>query len=341
MSFQLMKERIKQSGPTIYHEQVKDAQDILAYGFCDDVSYNPNIVLYDSNDKIPIKIYDIKSSASYGITAKFLAMHNKPVELGQLLYDTTKNEYWLCVESFNVSNIHNEGKLGKCHRFLKWQDKNGIIKEIPAIITTASKYNNGENGTEVVYIGSDQLMIFMPLNKDTIKLDRNAKLLIDENKENPTIYRITRIDTALYTYMGKGVISIIATECQYEPTKKELQLGVCNYVEMESLATPPPLDYTDDLDLSAKILGNSQLKIGIPRTYFVTFTDKNGDDINWNYVNFTWNIISDFQIQSEQADNWIKILFDDDSLIGESFILQILTDNKCIAEIKNYIIDVF
>jgi len=221
-----MKERIKQSGVTLYHEQIKDAQDILKYGFCDDVSYNPNIVSYNSNNEIPIKIYDQKFSASYGVTAKYLTMHNNFIELGQLLYDNKKKEYWMCIESYEVSGIHNEGKLGKCNRFLKWQDKYGSIKEIPAIITTASKYNNGENGTEIVYIGSDQLMIFLPLNQDTIQLDRNINFLIDENKNNPTVYRITRVDTTLYTYMGKGFISIIVTESQYKPSQKEIEIGI-------------------------------------------------------------------------------------------------------------------
>ncbi|KAI4445117.1 hypothetical protein C823_007624 [Eubacterium plexicaudatum ASF492] len=90
MSFELMKKRIMQSGTTLYNEQIKDAQDILKYGFYDDVSYNPNIVSYNSNNEIPIKIYDQKFSASYGVTAKYLTMHNNFIELGQLLYDNKK-----------------------------------------------------------------------------------------------------------------------------------------------------------------------------------------------------------------------------------------------------------
>ena len=158
MSLLLMKERIKQSGSTLYDEQIKDAQDILAYGFQDDVSYNPNIVTYQTNNKVPIKIYDQKYSASYGSTAKFLSPHNYPIELGQLLYDTKKDNYWLCIETYDVSGIHCEGKLGKCGRLLKWQDENRAIKETPVIVTSASKYNNGEDGSYVVQLGSDQLL---------------------------------------------------------------------------------------------------------------------------------------------------------------------------------------
>lgn len=341
MSFELMKKRIMQSGSTLYYEQIKDAQDILEYGFCDDVSYNPNIVLYKTNNKIPIKIYDQKYSASYGVIAKYLTMHTIPVELGQLLYDVAKNEYWLCIESYNVSDIHNEGKLGKCHRILKWQDKNGNIKELPAIITTASKYNNGENGTEVIYIGSDQLMIFLPLNNDTIQLDRNSKFLIDENKSNPTVYRITRVDTALYTYMGKGFISIIATECQYKPSIKEIELGVCDYTEMTSSITISDSESMDEKKtLTANIYGNYQLKVGSPRTYSVNFTDNLNNTIDWKDVNFSWNIISNFDIDYNKNDNWIKLLVNNDFLIGETFLVQICVDDNCIEEIEISIIDV-
>ena len=88
-----MKERIQRSGTTLYQEQIKDGQDILTYGFQDDVSYNPNIILYHTEESIPIKMFNQKSSASYGFAISFLSPHDTPVELGQILYDTKKNEY--------------------------------------------------------------------------------------------------------------------------------------------------------------------------------------------------------------------------------------------------------
>ena len=56
------------------------------------------MVIYNTLKDIPIKIYDKKYSASYGTTAKFLTLHTCPASLGELLYDTVKNEYWLCIE---------------------------------------------------------------------------------------------------------------------------------------------------------------------------------------------------------------------------------------------------
>ena len=338
-----MKERIKQSGSTLYDEQIKDAQDILAYGFQDDVSYNPNIVTYRTDDKIPIKMYDQKYSATYGITAKFLSPHEYPIELGQLLYDNKKNAYWLCVESYDVSGIHCEGKLGKCGRFLKWQDENGVIKETPMIVTSAAKYNNGEEGSAVIKLGSDQLMLFMQLNEDTVKLDREMKFFIDENKSNPSVYELTRTDTALYTYMGIGFLSIVVTECAYTPTDKELELGVCNYKE-PSTPTPPtppqPSEPDKTTDLKTTISGNKELKVGFSRTYTVTFVDeKTGSKVDWNDVEFTWHVVSAFDVSQNAYDNKIELIVSDESLVGLSFLLCIQVDEVIVEQIEINIVE--
>lgn len=325
MSFELMRKRIEQSGSALHHEQIKDARDILAYGFQDDVSYNPNISDLTTGHNIPIKIYDQKFSASYGVTAKFLALHDAPVELGQLLFDSLKNEYWLCVESYDVSGIHNEGKLGKCMTFLKWQDSNGIIRSTPVIITSASKYNNGELGTESIKLGSDQLMIFAQLNDSTVKLDRGMIFFIDENKQNPSAYELTRIDTGLYAYMGKGVVSIILTECTYTPTDVELRLGVCNYHDMDRHRHKEPME-TENHDITASISGNPVLNVGYPRTYSI--------NCSHDGLDFSWEVKSDFTIGTELDAGKIKLFTDDKSLNGKDFLLQAIIDEKVIVQKK-------
>lgn len=315
-----MKERIRQSGSSLYEEQIKDARDILAYGFQDDVSYNPNILDFYTGNPIPIKIYDQKFSATYGVVAKFLTFHNSPISLGQLLFDSEKNEYWLCVESYDISGIHNEGKLGKCMRFLKWQDSSGNIKTAPMIVTSASKYNNGENFSDAIKIGSDQLMLFVQMNDDTIKLDRGMRFFIDENMKNPSVYEITRIDTALYTYMGKGFLSIIVTECTYTPTENELNLGVCNYCKKK--------DNDNTLNRTVSISGNRNLNIGYSRTYYANFSN---NDIG----NFEWNIVSDFDVDMETDGRKAELFVDDECLDGHSFLLQVKSGSgDIVAETK-------
>ena len=319
MGLQNMKTRVINSGSTLLEEQIKDAQESLEYGFCDDVSFNPNMVFYKTEISVPIKMYDPKVSASYGTAVNFLTTCNNPLELGQMLHDTKKDEYWMCVESYNVDNIHYKGVLGKCMRWLRWQDDNGVIQEFPIIVTSASKYNNGERGDEVLSIGSDQLMVFAPLNDDTIKLDRGKKFFIDERKDNPTAYELTRADTALYAFMGKGFMSMILTECAYAASEDDLKFGVCDYTS----PTAPPENDNETTILNGVISGSDGLKLGFTRTYTATVTDKSGNNISWSDDDFYWNIYPAKDVVLNIDKNKVSILAEGESLIGNTIRMEV------------------
>lgn len=319
MGLQNMKVRVANSGSTLLEEQIKDAQELLEYSFCDDVSFNPNVVFYKTETSMPIKMYDPKISASYGTVVNFLTTCNNPLELGQMLHDTKKDEYWMCVESYEVDNIHYKGVLGKCMRWLRWQDDNGVIQEFPIIVTSASKYNNGEHGDKVLSVGSDQLMAFVPLNDDTIKLDRGKKFFIDERKDNPTTYELTRADTALYTFMGKGFMSMILTECAYTASEDDLKYGVCDYIPPSTL----PENDDETTILNGVISGSDSLKIGFVRTYTATATDKSGNDIIWSDDDFYWNIYPAKDVVLNINKNEVSILAEDESLIGNTVRIEV------------------
>lgn len=336
MSFELMKARISQSGNSIYDEQIKDAQDILRLGFKDDVSYNPNIYIYDTEKNIPIKMYDQKYSASYGSTCKFLIPYDFYINLGELLYNCKKQEYWLCIESYDVSNIHIEGKLGKCSRFIKWQDKYGIIHQIPVIARNATQYNNGEYRDENIFLGSDQIMMYTQLNEITKKLDHGTKFFVDENKDDPTVYELTKPDTVDYSYMGTGMLSLMLTECTYTPTKEELKLGVCNYKRINTIL-PPSNETTIS---TSHISGSQKLKVGISRIYSVEFFDESKNPKNWQDVSFEWNVISDFEINQNIYDNKIELTVNDEGCIDSSFLLQVIINNNVDSEMRISVIDI-
>ena len=176
--------------------------------------------------------------------------------------------------------------------------------------------------------GSAQHMLKMQCNEDTILLDSPLRFAIDKNTQNPTCYKVTQNDNSSYNY-GKGLCCVTVTEDKLDKNKdKFIKLNdgnfvwICDY--MITTPSSPSLSNTTK-DLSAKILGNCNLKIGVFRTYS---------------VNFSWNVISHFDVDINKHDNWIKLLVNNDSLIGESFLLQIYVDSECIEEIKISISDV-
>ena len=91
------------------------------------------------------------------------------------------------------------------------------------------------------------------------------------------------------------------------------------------------------------ISGNTNLKIEFERTYTATITDSDGNIIQWNNTKYKWNVVSDFEVSQKIDGNIIKLFVKDDSLIDESFLLQIIntTDNTIIGKIEITVVDVF
>lgn len=336
MGLELMKTRARQDGISLYNAQVKDAQDILAYGFTDDVSYNPHMVIYNTLKDIPIKIYDKKYSASYGTTAKFLTLHTCPASLGELLYDTAKNEYWLCIESYDVAGIHCEGKLGLCNRFIKWQEADGCIQETPVISRNATQYNNGTYEDKVIKLGSDQVLLYTQLNSHTAELSRGTKFFIGENKEHPAVYELTKPDTADYSYMGKGVAAFMVTECAYTPSEKELELGVCNYHAPDILSVTPPHNNTAS-GITAVISGSTHLRKSYKRIYTASIKDGNGIGVPWEDHIFSWNVTAGADIAQNSQGNKIELLAANEKLCGSSFLLQVCYGSEVLSETEIYV----
>lgn len=343
MSLKLMKQRIAKSGSTLREEQINDSRKALNELFYDSVAYNNNLVLYNTEKEIPLLMYDQKSSSNYGTTSNFVSEYYNQVNVGNIIYDKFHNETWLCVESYNVADTYHTGKLGKCLTILKWQDINGDIKEYPIIVTSASKYNNGENGNNVAVIGSDQLLIFTELNEDTKRIKRGTKFFIDEDKENPTVYTLTRLDTSLYSCNGVGMVSLIVTETPYTPTKEELELWVCDYTKPNEPSSAVP-DSTEEIKKEyseVNIVGERNIKVGKKRTYYVDFYDENGELLYVGNIAYEWNVESSFDIEIEKIDNKISLYVEDDSLIGEKAKIQILIDGIVVSEIVTKVESVF
>lgn len=261
------------------------------------------------------------------------------MECGDYLeYD---NMTWLCLNSFSFHKLYCRATFMSCDWKIYWLNDKGELKSQYVIDQNITQYNSGETNSQIMTLGSAQHMLRVQCNEDTILLDSPIRFAIDKNIKNPTCYKITQNDNSAYNY-GKGICCITVTEDEFNQDNDKLiqlddstKVWICDYRHFD---TPPLPDH--DSDLSVQILGSKQLKVGVPRKYSVKFTDKFGNDIDWKKVNFTWNVISNFEVQLDKNNNNIQLLIKDDSHIGESFLLQIFVDNKCIEKMKISIIDV-
>lgn len=268
---------------------------------------------------------------------EYKSMPRQEINIGD--YVEWAKSHWIVFTCDSDDEFYKDGKLYQCNYLLKWQNEFGEIIERWAHIQSASKYNDGTTGNSVLTIGSDQLSVIVPIDKETIKLKKSMgkKFFIDNNKIDPTVYELTGTGNVPDMYNGRGVTSWIVKECAYTPTKDDLRFGVCDYRKPHFPLPPKPNETTN---LFAKIVGKPTMDFGFSRTYAVRFADKTDCDLD--YTDFKWNVISDFEVKQTINDKQIELLVDNEDCIGSSFLLQVI-DSKgtVLTELKPLIVEGF
>lgn len=340
MSLQLMKERIKHSGSTVREEMVIDGQNLLKEELESDSSYSStmyfwNPVLECDDRPAKVRIYNRKYSSLNGNYQHFLTTYDNPIKIGEYLHDTKDDTYWLIYNSFNVNDIHYEGKMIQCNYLLRWQISNGDIIKRWANIVSASKYDVGENGNNTIILSSNNYTILIGYCEEAFELE-GKRVFIDMKPTDPIkVFKITRSDDVLYNSGDMGMLlSFIADKKEFDPNKDNQKLRICDYIDPSTPLLPAPSVPNETMDLTAIISGNASLRNSYKRTYTVTFTDKGDNTVDWQEVNYHWNVVADFDVKQTISDNKITVSVNDEKLIGSSIFIQIIIDEIVASVIK-------
>ena len=278
MSLQLMKERIKHSGCTAREEMIIDGQNLLKEELEHDSSYSPTMYFWNPDlecDDRPAKlrIHSRKYSSLNGNYQQFLTTHDNPVKIGEYIHDTKDDTYWLIYNSFNVNDIHYEGKMIQCNYLLKWQLLNGDIVKRWANIVTASKYDDGENGNSTIVLSTNNYAILIGYCEEGFELE-GKRVFIDMKPVNPTkVFKITRSDDVLYNAGNMGaLLNFIGDKVEFNSERDNQELRICDYIDPSSPLSLTPPESDETTDLLAVISGNQNFRNGYKRTYTVTFS---------------------------------------------------------------------
>lgn len=235
---------------------------------------------------------------------------------------------WLIMSCDWDKEIYTYGKMQQCNYLIKWQLENGSIVERWSIVLTASKYNNGEKENTVITVGSNQLMVYLPIDSDCLILKSSRRLMIDFNIEKPKCYEITRVDTvitgydgvAVPVYNGKGCVLLVLTECEFNINADRIDLMLCDYIDPNNIPQP-----TQPLVISYS--GKPEIRIGGKKTFSVE---------NSSPVVFSVTAIPMWQdmISVEQAgSNSCKVICKNNSDMVGSKIKLTATSGSQISEI--------
>lgn len=348
MSLQLMKYRMNNRGDTARDEMIRDGQNLLKEELEHDSSYSPTLLFYpydynkgSDGECANLRIYNRKKDSTYGEVQNFVSTYDNPIKKGMYFHDTKDDTYWIATESYNVNDIQFEGKMAKCIYTLRWQDSDGNIIERKAVTCDQTKYSNGQTGNSTIMVADNQYGLLVPIDEVTKNLKREMRFSFDfDDIDNPDIYRLSNRKINL----DEGIIQLsFSFDAFNSTTDKKVtlddgkQVWICDYSSSTS-----SIPSTEEMLVS--IVGSDTLRINRTKTWTVEFKGKGENNVEVD--NWKWNIKADFDMSElvmQESDFDIKITTqDDDSLVDESFLLQILDDDGTIlAEKEIDIIDGF
>lgn len=260
------------------------------------------------------------------------------------MYIFFENRYWLITGYPSNNKSYEKAVMQLCQYKLRWQNAKGEIIERYITLSSASKYDIGETGNSTIVLTSDNLTLLFPNDEESLNV-YGKRVFIDKRTPPEKVYKITRSDDVLYDFGEHGgVLAFIADKTELNTTTDRQDLGICDYIEVSndteepSDPTTPPENPDEMTDLRVVISGNKNLKVGFSRTYTATITDTDGNAVELDDT-YSWNVVSDFEVGQEIDGNKIKLLVEDDSLIGESFILQAIKNNVILGQMTISIVE--
>ena len=298
----------------------------------------------------PFELLIIKDTDGNTFKKKIKSKHFTPFNLGD--YIEWNGQIWLVTLLDPNEKTYHSGYMYLCTIPLRWQNSDGKIIERYAYSEDFTKYSGGTTGNNIITIGDNQYGLTLPIDSETKKLKRDMRFPIDfDDAEQPDIYELgnRKVNLNNNEYFGRGGIMTItlsydafnANNDKRVVMENGHEVWICDYIDSTTPSTPENPDETTVLtdNVKATISGNKNLKVGFSRTYTVTFTDAEGNVVD--DVDFSWNVVSDFEVGQVVNGNEIELLVEDEELVDEKFKLQVLVNENIIGEIIITIASIF
>ena len=240
-----------------------------------------------------------------------------------------EDEYWIVDGRPGNNKSYEKATLKECQYKLRWQKDDGTIIERWVYLTSSSKYDVGENSNNTIILTSNNYLITIPNDEDSMTLD-GKRVFIDLSDVPEKVFKITRNDDVLFAHGSHGgTLNLIADKTEFNKETDNQELRLCDYIDSSSTIPPsePTIpDETEDLCAKITFKGAQELKIGGNyKTLTGSFVDKDGNttsDIGvWDvitidelkpYVNYTYtdNILKIKILENDFADSGkVRITF--------------------------------
>ena len=148
-------------------------------------------------------------------------------------YIKAKNRFWLVYSPPDNNKMYEKAIGWLCKYSIKFiSPLTNEIVEYPVYDINSTQYGSGETSKEHMTVGTSQHIVYISYNEETVLIDSGFRFLIDKNKQTPTAYRVTQVDT--YNYADgeqNGVIQLTLVESQYDENTDNKELMIADYYQ--------------------------------------------------------------------------------------------------------------
>ena len=265
------------------------------------------------------------------------------------MYIYYKNRYWLIVSLVDDNKMYEKAILSICNYLITWENAQGEIIQRWANIINASQYNNGEHIYTYFIVRSDQLLVSVPDDRESLLLTSGKRFIVDKRCNlyesefeddhitecitKPVLtYEITRVNNTIYDYQYGGYVELMFTEDEQHENDGYYTINGNGYW----LCRSSKIDNTENNNNSSdspnefgesKIIADSyDILNGLePSVFIAKFYDSEGNELQ---TDFSWDLDCDFadKLEITYSDNAIFIFVDDRNLLNKSFNLLLIAD---------------
>lgn len=298
----------------------------------------------------PFELLIIKDTDNNTFKKKIKSKHSTPFNLGD--YIEWNNQIWLVTLLDSNDKTYHSGYMYLCTVPLRWQNAKGEIVERWAYSEDFTKYSSGISSNNTTTVGDNQYGLTLPIDEETKTLKRDMRFPIDfDDAEEPEIYKLTNRKVMLnnnsYFDRGGTMIATMSFNELNKSTDKRVampdgrEVWLCNYTEP---TIPPEEDDKTTIlsnNITGTIQGNKTLKVGFERTYTANLVDEDGNVVKWS-DDFSWNILSDFEVVSSADGDKISLMVEDEDCIDSTLGLQVLdSGGQVITQIEITVVGMF
>ena len=269
---------------------------------------------------------------------KISTMPDEHIYCGQTVL--WNNTYWLITHTDTEDEVYQRGLMYKCNVCLKWQDEAGKIHVKYGYSEDVSQFAAGVVEAKILNSLQFVLKIKIPLDKDTVKIRRDKRFLIDVVTDEPNAYIVTQRNVITenfhpqdiregYEFDGKDKILFLTLSQTQLSEKDNTQLMIADYFKPKD-----DIDTPDGSIIECSITYKNEPKVkagGGYKTFNAVFKDTDGNIIKNIKPIWSVKVIPEFEKYFDiivDNNDVLKIKAEDTTDIVGSYIEISLKDKE-------------